>query len=255
MSRTRTAAFTLIELLGVIAIIAILAAFLFPVFTAARDKARQTTCLSNLKQIGFALQMYLQDYDERLPDSCWWARVSSIENNYGPCLQDGITRATPKNAYLPPPQYPPHFFQDKLYPYVRNAQIFFCPGVGLDRTWNDDPKRATIGFNGTTYVWAHWVRRGSLFSFPKTTGAIPVSGQALAGIPKPSEAVVVWDFPDWLPAKPCAYLNVKPAHAKGLNALYADTHARYSPFGSTVSLSDPCYYDSIYDHGWQGYFD
>jgi prepilin-type N-terminal cleavage/methylation domain-containing protein len=59
--------FTLIELLVVIAIIAILAAILFPVFAQAREKARQTTCVSNLKQIGTAFMMYVQDYDETYP--------------------------------------------------------------------------------------------------------------------------------------------------------------------------------------------
>lgn len=66
-TRKRIPGFTLIELLVVVAIIAILAAILFPVFAQARDKARQTTSLSNLKQIGLAFQMYAQDYDETLP--------------------------------------------------------------------------------------------------------------------------------------------------------------------------------------------
>ena len=59
--------FTLIELLVVIAIIAILAAILFPVFSQARDKARQTTCLSNAKQVGLAVMQYQQDYNELYP--------------------------------------------------------------------------------------------------------------------------------------------------------------------------------------------
>src|SRR6266852_3866661 len=64
--RTRRG-FTLIELLVVIAIIAVLAAILFPVFTRAREKARQAGCLSNLRQIGTAAMLYVQDYDETYP--------------------------------------------------------------------------------------------------------------------------------------------------------------------------------------------
>lgn len=63
-STKRRTGFTLIELLVVIAIIAVWAAILFPVFAKAREKARQITCLSNMKELGLASQMYLQDYDE-----------------------------------------------------------------------------------------------------------------------------------------------------------------------------------------------
>jgi len=68
----------LIELLVVIAIIAILAAILFPVFAQAREKARQSACLSNMKQVGTALMMYAQDYDEALPEQPMAPRSSSV---------------------------------------------------------------------------------------------------------------------------------------------------------------------------------
>src|SRR4026209_660618 len=98
MYRHGKAAFTLIELLVVIAVIAILAALLFPVFAQARDKARQAACLSNLRQIGSALHMYLQDYDERLPNACSYGRAAirglgSPQDFTQLCGQEGITLA------------------------------------------------------------------------------------------------------------------------------------------------------------------
>ncbi len=69
LTARRSTAFTLIELLVVIAIIAILAGILFPVFARAREQARKATCLSNLKQIGIAVMMYTQDYDEGYPNT------------------------------------------------------------------------------------------------------------------------------------------------------------------------------------------
>src|SRR5439155_11257537 len=97
----RAMGFTLIELLVVTAIIAILAALLFPVFAQARDKARQATCLSNLKQVGSALYIYTQDYDERMP-YCYgfgraWVWVGWVTRFFDGApqtvwAQEGITR-------------------------------------------------------------------------------------------------------------------------------------------------------------------
>ena len=93
--------FTLIELLVVIAIIAILAAILFPVFAQAREKARQTSCLSNCKQTALGTQMYVQDYDETFP-------INLYMGNSGPnpCMMT---------------------FYQQIQPYQKNAQIMLCP--------------------------------------------------------------------------------------------------------------------------------
>ena len=104
----RRSAFTLIELLVVIAIIAILAAILFPVFAQARDKARQTACLSNLKQVGTALMMYVQDYDETLPAA-----------PYNSIITDPL--------FVAPNNWNWALWVPKLEPYVKNYDVFACP--------------------------------------------------------------------------------------------------------------------------------
>jgi prepilin-type N-terminal cleavage/methylation domain-containing protein/prepilin-type processing-associated H-X9-DG protein len=99
--------FTLIELLVVIAIIAILAAILFPVFARAREKARQTSCLNNQKQIALAWHMYVQDYDEAVPDY-YFKYTLPADSPYG--YPGGWARAL-----------------DVLMPYIKNNEVRFCP--------------------------------------------------------------------------------------------------------------------------------
>jgi prepilin-type N-terminal cleavage/methylation domain-containing protein/prepilin-type processing-associated H-X9-DG protein len=99
--------FTLIELLVVIAIIAILAAILFPVFARAREKARQSSCLSNMKQIALGQLMYAQDYDE----------VTVRWNGYW------------ASGEYDPPRF--QFWYEYIQPYISNYQILICPSASI----------------------------------------------------------------------------------------------------------------------------
>src|SRR5437660_11332738 len=102
MKRFRKPAFTLIELLVVIAIIAILAAILFPVFAQAREKARMSACISNMRQIGTGLMMYVQDYDETFP----YCRFHGSDANRG------------SRAYV---------WRNAVLPYLKSLDVLACP--------------------------------------------------------------------------------------------------------------------------------
>ncbi|MFP4248532.1 MAG: DUF1559 domain-containing protein [Armatimonadota bacterium] len=163
---TRSRGFTLIELLVVIAIIAILAAILFPVFARAREKARQTTCLSNLKQISIGWMMYASDYDERvmpveLPGAgtvthYWWTAY------------DSSSSASDAEGGL-------------LYPYMKNNQIQACPSFSNDL-------RADVGFTGYGYNW-HYLSPMDYSNWPTVT----YHPASLASIQSPSETVTFAD--------------------------------------------------------------
>jgi prepilin-type N-terminal cleavage/methylation domain-containing protein len=135
-AKTSANGFTLIELLVVIAIIAILASILFPVFGRARENARRSSCMSNLKQIGLGVMQYTQDYDERYPSQ-------SIGGN-------GV-------AHL-------DRWMDSVYPYVKSEQIFTCPSSSVNNLYkNVNNGRSAMSDGGAaywlgTYVWnvAYW---------------------------------------------------------------------------------------------------
>jgi prepilin-type N-terminal cleavage/methylation domain-containing protein/prepilin-type processing-associated H-X9-DG protein len=116
---TRRPGFTLIELLVVIAIIAILAAILFPVFSGAREKARAISCASNLKNLGTAVMMYAQDYDERLPLTAYAIAT------------------------------PPFFlnWHDIIDPYVKNKQIWLCPSSSIPVNDANGKPTSHFGYN------------------------------------------------------------------------------------------------------------
>ncbi len=115
--RSRQRGFTLIELLVVIAIIAILAAILFPVFAQAREQARMSSCLSNLKQLGMGITMYRSDWDSRGPFTGWPPSFSGQFNVH-----------SPNSVY-------DQDWQISIQPYLKNALVLHCPS---DKTPYDE---------------------------------------------------------------------------------------------------------------------
>lgn len=197
--------FTLIELLVVIAIIAILAAILFPVFAKAREKARQASCASNLKQVGSAVMQYTQDYDETLPEAMA-SRDASDPNAvaYGSC----------RLAPLPM----------RLDPYAKSAGIFLCPSASATGcVFKQGTYRIDFNINYN----------------------ICVSASKLATLDHPAETIMMVDsdyhqvFGDddvdggrWFDYRAPYTTN---RHNGGLNALWFDGHVKWMRNGTVTA--------------------
>jgi prepilin-type N-terminal cleavage/methylation domain-containing protein/prepilin-type processing-associated H-X9-DG protein len=235
MERKRFGGFTLIELLVVIAIIAILAAILFPVFAQAREKARQATCLSNMKQWSIGTRMYLIDYDDTVVPCYLYSSHPT-----GGTLQKGP-------AYL-------QWWEDLLDPYVKNDKVWYCPDYSDTYTSGrqsfapgEGPNKKVLRMSCGCNNWHYWPNGEK--SEPVLLGAMGVNRPGLAinsfeaEIQNPADLIMAVDATYWEIWTPTMhdYRNkavpfkggttvrgwVHLRHSGGFNAFFADGHARF----------------------------
>ena len=201
-------AFTLIELLVVIAIIAILAAILFPVFAQARDKARSVACMSNMKQIGTSLQMYVQDYDE----SIFFRSTTNVDSTR-------IHTATSGN---------PLKWWNMLTPYVKNNQIYKCP--------SDTPKPVADS-NGNLVIPRSYAAAASAEALTLAQVTKPVDTIVITEAWSEDASGNKISTETWLeafdgdmapdPLRPGSMLKYANRHQGGMNCAFFDGHAKW----------------------------
>ncbi len=195
-------AFTLIELLVVIAIIAILAAILFPVFAKAREKARQASCGSNLKQIGLGLLQYAQDYDEKVP-----ANHTGASGNWA---------GTGNRWYE---------WWFGVQPYIKNFQVFRCPSNNVNI------------FNGVNYG-----KHGCGDSIVPGENSNAFWWGDIAQMQTPAEAIAVADWgrgnghrlcPHWHAGSTYVGYVHPEIHNEGSNYTFYDGHTKWLKYTQT----------------------
>jgi prepilin-type N-terminal cleavage/methylation domain-containing protein/prepilin-type processing-associated H-X9-DG protein len=231
----RVKAFTLIELLVVIAIISILAALLFPVFAQAREKARAMSCLSNMKQLGIAVSMYVQDNDEQL-----YFRAANVASKVGSTRTGVVITNTIS--------YDRAQWWNVLMPYVKDNQVFSCPDDPLhplspDVNGNNTIPRSFVATctaealslaqidnpAGTLVITEKWatVDNGVGSTGSKVnneTWMEPFDGdECMAG----SDASSAGDCLDPQPGYPVGMVKMANWHMGGMNNAFFDGHAKW----------------------------
>jgi prepilin-type N-terminal cleavage/methylation domain-containing protein/prepilin-type processing-associated H-X9-DG protein len=256
----KSAAFTLIELLVVIAIIAILAAILFPVFAQAREKARQTACLSNFKQIGMGFKMYAQDYDEMYPmgnddkEFVWENRPDlNPYPSFGGGGCEGSVNAAWTGVTVPNIPGPPmtgctygyEFYRFLMHlqigTYTKNQAIWYCPS---DPKFSATPENIAHGAQSYHMV-VNWIYNVCQPGWPFACVKYPdgttkrlqdmETGETSDFV---SERILLtergafgWNGPDIIGPELAPGFKADVNHSQGYNAVYFDGHAKLIPYG------------------------
>ncbi len=208
-------AFTLIELLVVIAIIAILAAILFPVFAQAKDAAKKTQSISNMKQIGTATHIYLGDYDDQMPPSAY--RESNLNNVI-------------ISVY------------DMTFPYMKSKEILLSPNDRPGQSWRDRLAGLGLAIRANGVEKASYVPNLGLFGenlcgLAGKTSYTPVSGHS--GLTEPVQTIMFFDGyirRDVMDLNFYTFMAMT-RHADGLVINFADSHAKFYKWNGVKQIA------------------